>query len=71
MLIIVTQQHIEAGKSCRAAECPVALAMRDAGFPDAHVDFGRVWVSHEDRLANYNRPLAFLPTVASVWISNF
>jgi hypothetical protein len=71
MLITVTQEHIERGKKKNCAECPVALALHDAGFPDAYVSFDRVWASPDDRLNNYNCLLAFLPILVRVWISNF
>ena len=43
MTITVTQDHIDIGTPCKAARCPVALALRDV-FLDVHT----ISVSNEE-----------------------
>lgn len=39
MLIEVTQDHIDQGIQAAGANCPLALALRDSGFPYVHVGY--------------------------------
>lgn len=45
-LIKVTQKHIDKGEAGYVAQCPIALALREAGYKRAGVSLGR-W-SYED-----------------------
>ena len=38
MKLKVTMKHIQAGKPTNKGECPLALALKDAGFSYAYVD---------------------------------
>ena len=54
MRIQVTQEHIDKGERMRGRQCPIALALRDAGISDptvftSSIDFGeRTVVSPDD-----------------------
>ena len=41
----MTQQHIDDGERGRPSHCPVALALRGAGYTDATIYRGRVYYS--------------------------
>lgn len=43
MLIRVTEEHIENG-SAGCSHCPVALAIQDAGYPEAAVFYQTAWL---------------------------
>jgi hypothetical protein len=46
--ITVTQKHIENGEACSSDSCPLALALKDAGFKNAFVGGGYIFFDSRD-----------------------
>lgn len=65
MIVKVTKKHIRLGKRSCVSECPIALAMKDAGFE-------RVGVSsdHAEYGDNFEK-LVYLPGKVSEFIDAF
>lgn len=49
--IVVTQENIDEGKPHKAHDCPLACALRDAGFDDAIVFFESAYVDLPRRMS--------------------
>ena len=63
MRIQVTQKHIDEGKKDHCFLCPVALALRDAGFGRPEVTVNRLYLLGAGCFA--------LPDAAKTWIQDF
>jgi hypothetical protein len=46
--ITVTQEHIENGEACSSDSCPLALALKEAGFKNAFVGGGYIFFDSRD-----------------------
>lgn len=69
MKIQVTQEHIDKGEQCESGYCPIALAMKDAGFQNPCVSANQVdWHSPENE---WEVRWAYLPHEVQVFILNF
>lgn len=64
MKISVTAGHIKNGDKNSYSYCPVALAFKDAGFPDAQVGTRTVKLTNKSKKLN-------LPVEVSYWIYRF
>jgi hypothetical protein len=63
----VKQQHIDKGRRRRSESCPIALAVRDAGYRDVKVGLNLSF----GKRGTPGRKILRLPLQASVWIHNF
>lgn len=57
--IKVTKEHIENGKPCDGESCPIALALKEAGVINPHVEADFFWF--KDSVQCYDLP----PTVSA------
>lgn len=60
MVINVTQEHIDRGTKKECSKCPVALALKDAGFPNAFVGVFSIWPFEMTRLDVSNEVEEFI-----------
>lgn len=68
MLIRVTKEHIRKGRKHICSACPIALALKGSGFPNAFVGSGYWAVSKK---AAQNKEDSPLPTIAVNFIDKF
>ncbi len=69
MILTVTQEHIDGGRSCcqpRAVSCPIAMAARDAGLWNVQVHPKYIFWEDEGELVS-----AKLPDCAIDFIQRF
>ena len=58
-IIEVTKEHIEKGVPTNRASCPIALAMKDAGFFNPSVEYSKIYYyESEDEEGDYGRVAA-------------
>jgi hypothetical protein len=45
----VTKNHIKRGVGCNGYKCPVAMALKDAGFKDVAVGYHSIFAGYDGR----------------------
>ena len=61
-LISISTEHISRGRKAAPQDCPLALALRDAGFSNPMVYIWRLWV---------NGFLTFVPPRVAMWLVSY
>lgn len=69
MKIEVTQADIDKGQPCMAAHCPVARAIKRAGYPQAQVGELRVYLTF--RTERTPSKIRNLPRRVRAWIKKY
>jgi hypothetical protein len=68
LIIEVTQQDIDAGQRFDCEACPIALALRRAGFADAEVGHSAAWRTPDEQ---WEHQTTRLPYEAQNFIKRF